>query len=337
MLRKVKIYSLLVLTCLAMSHWSYGEVFEPPQVNISVTVVDEDGRPIKGAQVQGLFKGLRAAVDDTVVKKLTDSEGVTQLSGKSRFPVSVTARKEGYYPSMQENVATVEWDKETKNYIFSDEAVSLVLRAVKNPVPMHAFREAKAKVPELHKPFGYDLLAGDWVSPHGEGKVEDVVFELTGEWTSFDNHDSYLHITFPNPGDGIQSFSANSQSAFKSPYEAPVDGYASEKSLRKMRRSVLVEGFRDKYKTTSVDETSHAANYIIRVRTVINEKGEVVSALYGKIYGDFVFYGATLEKRYRPVVFSYYLNPTANDRNLEYDPKQNLLKGITSWNQPDAP
>ena len=26
--------------------------------------------------------------------------------------------------------------------------------------------------------------------------------------------------------------------------------------------------------------------------------------------------------------FSYYLNPTPNDRNVEFDPKQNLLGGL---------
>ncbi len=27
--------------------------------------------------------------------------------------------------------------------------------------------------------------------------------------------------------------------------------------------------------------------------------------------------------------FSYYLNPTPNDRNLEFDPEQNLFKKLT--------
>jgi hypothetical protein len=28
------------------------------------------------------------------------------------------------------------------------------------------------------------------------------------------------------------------------------------------------------------------------------------------------------------VLFTYYLNPTPNDRNMEFDPKQNLFKDL---------
>ena len=58
-------------------------------------------------------------------------------------------------------------------------------------------------------------------------------------------------------------------------------------------------------------------NYFFRVRTVLDEEGNVKSALYGKIYGDFM-------------QFRYYLNPTLNDRNVEFDPEHNLLEGLKS-------
>jgi hypothetical protein len=35
--------------------------------------------------------------------------------------------------------------------------------------------------------------------------------------------------------------------------------------------------------------------------------------------------------------FRYYLNPTPNDRNMECDPKQNLLKGLKSSEQVREP
>ena len=56
-------------------------------------------------------------------------------------------------------------------------------------------------------------------------------------------------------------------------------------------------------------------NYYFRVRTKLDENGNVVSARYGKIYGDFM-------------QFSYYFNPTPNDRNVEFDPKQNLMTNL---------
>ena len=65
-------------------------------------------------------------------------------------------------------------------------------------------------------------------------------------------------------------------------------------------------------------------NYFFRVRTVKNDEGNIVSAYYGKIYGDFM-------------QFSYYLNPTPNDRNIEFDPKQNLISSLDALEQVSAP
>jgi hypothetical protein len=65
-------------------------------------------------------------------------------------------------------------------------------------------------------------------------------------------------------------------------------------------------------------------NYFFRVRTMLDDKGNVKSALYGKIYGDFM-------------QFSYYLNPTPNSRNVEFDPKQNLMKNLKPLEGVEAP
>jgi hypothetical protein len=48
------------------------------------------------------------------------------------------------------------------------------------------------------------------------------------------------------------------------------------------------------------------------VRTVLDEKGKVVSAHYGKIYPE-------------QLNIVYYLNPEPNSRSLEYDPARNLF------------
>ena len=63
--------------------------------------------------------------------------------------------------------------------------------------------------------------------------------------------------------------------------------------------------------------------YTFRIRSRRNEKGELVEAYYGKIYGDFEFEGDD-KKGLIGVKFLYYLNPTSLDRNLEWDMKNNL-------------
>ncbi len=66
---------------------------------------------------------------------------------------------------------------------------------------------------------------------------------------------------------------------------------------------------------TKEDMNNPDRNYYFRVRTVVDDRGNIVSAHYGKIYGDFM-------------QFSYYFNPTPNSRNVEFDPKQNLMTNL---------
>ncbi|MBR6021001.1 MAG: hypothetical protein IK066_01125 [Kiritimatiellae bacterium] len=65
-------------------------------------------------------------------------------------------------------------------------------------------------------------------------------------------------------------------------------------------------------------------NYHLRVRTRLDERGNVIDAQYGKIYMDF-------EAKSNPNVpcfgdFTYYLNPVPNDRNVEFG--ENLFKNL---------
>ena len=51
----------------------------------------------------------------------------------------------------------------------------------------------------------------------------------------------------------------------------------------------------------------------------LDKDGKIISANYTKVVGDFSFRGTG------GVTFTYYFNPTANDRNLEFDPTKNLF------------
>jgi hypothetical protein len=70
--------------------------------------------------------------------------------------------------------------------------------------------------------------------------------------------------------------------------------------------------------------TNPNRNFYFRVRTKLDENGNVVSARYGKIYGDLA-------------QFTYYFNPTLNDQNVEFNPKQNLLSGLQPLDEVSAP
>ena len=61
---------------------------------------------------------------------------------------------------------------------------------------------------------------------------------------------------------------------------------------------------------------------------MIDEGGKVKSALYGKIDGEFGLDAINSKTCF--VLFTYYLNPTSNDRNMEFNPQKNLFTDLTS-------
>ena len=103
-------------------------------------------------------------------------------------------------------------------------------------------------------------------------------------------------------------------SGLRSPHEALTNGYQSQI----VRLNVSHPGQK------LIFDYDENRIYLFRVRTIIDDRGNILSAQYGKIYGDFM-------------QFSYYLNLTPNDRNVEFDPKQNLLRNLNEFegvNQP---
>jgi len=57
----------------------------------------------------------------------------------------------------------------------------------------------------------------------------------------------------------------------------------------------------------------------LRTRVKADDAGKIIEAHYAKIVGPLRFTQATLG-------FTYYFNPTASERNLEFDPRRNLLR-----------
>jgi len=64
------------------------------------------------------------------------------------------------------------------------------------------------------------------------------------------------------------------------------------------------------------------ASFYFRIRSKTNQQGQVVSALYGKVYGGVRFGSATYSDK-MPLHFLYYLNPDGT-RNTEFDTRSNL-------------
>lgn len=141
-------------------------------------------------------------------------------------------------------------------------------------------------------------------------------------WVSYKSHvldmlnfSNQLILACRNAMEGFQRMSKDAWSSFVSVYEAPLEGY---------QPSIVLAINCTTDKILQQEEINSAGYLVFRVRTVVDEKGHIVRARYGKIYGP-VEYGENLTTSNGLMRFTYYLNPTDNDRNLEFDPARNLF------------
>jgi hypothetical protein len=298
---------------------------------ITVRVTNESGSPITNAVVQAGFAtaikpgwGWGAGQPNTV-KSLSDTNGICVLHGNGNGgSVGIGVRKDGYYGSGGYLVVfTTLVGSVNKKWQPWNPTVNVILKPIGNPIPMYVKSFGDRSIPGRGEPIGFDLMAGDWVVPHGKGKTSDFVlqyivqFEGTVEtrYGSVKTADRTLIIAFSNEGDGVKAVQIPLQggSALRLPPLASENGYTTNVVKRVVKdQNGLHSDIRD-------DQ-----NYFFRVRTMKDDKDNIVSALYGKIYGDFQF-----DERGR-VTFTYYLNPTPNDRNVEFDPAKNLFTKLLS-------
>ena len=288
----------------------------------TVKVVDEFGGPVGGADVTvGYYttptNGQEIATGST--KGRTDTNGVFSVAGRTlSVDLFFGVGKEGYYRSHLDHELGAPYQYTRAKW---SPAVTLPLRKIGNPIPMFAKR-FETKVQRENEPVGLDLAAGGWVAPHGPGKSSDLLFAVSRKVTGDNEYDAEVTLTFPNKGDGIAVAPPEPDrgSEFKTSRSAPETGYEPQRTWH--------------YSNSAGPEP--VFGYFVRVRTVLDANGNVKSAFYGKIAGDLRFYVGTRAPR-AGMGFTYYLNPTPNDRNLEFDPKRNLLKGLKAEEQVNAP
>jgi hypothetical protein len=147
----------------------------------------------------------------------------------------------------------------------------------------------------------------------------ELTYSETEREDTWCKYDFKVEFSAPSGGSYIQKKDA--YSALASPQDAGLEGYSPSRSFVYERTDSKI--IRD-VKITSED------CLVFRSRTGTDEHGVLKTAHYGKIYGPFKF----ADGRDREVVFTYYFNPTPNDRNLEFDGKNNLFN--PKWNEPDS-
>jgi hypothetical protein len=295
-----------------------------PDAKVAVCVVGEDYNPIEGAKVRLGFQD-KTSWEQKLVEGKTDLQGLFTGEGASDSVVGSDIKKEGYY----DGSAPILHFRDAKDGRWQpwNATYTNVLRKIEKPIPMYVRSFRELTIPEIQKPCGFDLEVGDWVAPYGKGKVADFIMTLQREYENRDKFNVSVAINFSNPLDGIQEVKLPEEwhySEFKWPRLAPETGYQSKVSAR--FGTEPGKGFFD----TALDNQA----YFFRVRTV-ERNGKIVSAMYGKIKGGISLEGR--ETKTCNVAFTYYLNPTPLDRNMEFDLKRNLFVNLPDLEQPRLP
>ncbi len=332
----------LIVGALLYTH-SYGDL-----AKIEVVVVDaENDRPVEGIEVVASFSndnGWKVWTESAPInhdRKLTDHHGRCHLSGKTNngnVGFWIESSQKGYY-----GIGTGMKLKMKRRNLFGiwqpDNLVTTVkVQRVVSPIPLFVknvnIDGDRDVVDRFGRSFQYDLVTGDWLPPLGNGKRADLSFErlprkklgpaeLPGRPAiRGDAFRDEIRVTFTGEGNGIVEM-----------FTLPTDGIRV--------RMAPAKGFENSYvlwherDTTMKYRNGSDKNKCLcfRIRTTRDENGNVTSSYYGKIYGDII-----LKQGYGYVVggteFLYYLNPTPNDRNLEWDMKHNLCPNPGDIGQP---
>jgi hypothetical protein len=342
--------SISYVSTIALFGWCFfvpiscGQV---PTIKATIEVVDQDGKPVKDATVEMGFwggpNGSEYGSKATSKKQQTPASGVVEIEGENTMGESgIIVSKSGYYEAWAKYRAP-----QLKNGRWEpwNQRVRMQLKEIRNPIPMYVFRDATSSPVvafwfpsnQPDGPVGFDFFRQDLVTPHGKGQVADVT--LTRESGPEKESGSYLVMRFTNPLDGIAGpFESELHSKFKSDYEAPQQGYLREfrfenGSLRIFQNEQAKTSFTEK---STIDRTN--CWFALRLRSKVDDNGRLISCHYGKIV-DYPNAGVLLVKPFTSSMSNlcYYINPTPNSRNLEWDTKTNLFEGVDRLNVPEDP
>ena len=303
--------------------FSTGCVWAQRAVPTTATFVvkDDAGQVVANVNLEGGFRDVSNAGSRDRFKGITNTNGIFVVEGNAVTGVGGRFWKDGYYETITS--APIDYEKK-ESMSHWDVEIPVVLKRIRNQIPMYVKTveniEMRKKSDDkmgkyvLNSVVGYDLVKGDYTAPYGKGEVADMEFKWKmtiykkDKYGMADDYDTLCEIRMPNALDGICRGKPDgvrgNGSAFISDYNAPEDGYQQLISLyRNVRGS----------KAESNDDQHYL--YYFRIRTKTDGTGKITSALYGKTYGQ-------INDR-----FTYYLNPTPNDRNVEEDRNQNLFPG----------
>jgi hypothetical protein len=257
----------------------HNDVLGTLQARICIHLTDEDGASLKRTRCgAGLLLPGKTwdSYEHKAVYGLTDERGEFCAEGRTMNSLGVGAQPEGYYMSSRSIFLN---DGRNGKWMPFPRFETLIMKRILKPVRMYALANWPIVLPARSGSFGFDLEKRDWVPPHGAGVKADFVFTQQVKQDNVLGSAATLRVSFSNPGDGLIPFYElpGAESELKLPRTAPNEGYEAE-------RKFSAEWSPSRDATPAVKP---ALGYIYRVRTVLDASGQVKSAWYGKMEGEF--------------------------------------------------
>lgn len=282
------------------------------RVSVCVSVSNEDGCPVENAAIvvstqrDPLVLSWSGTIKQRVERFETDSTGVGRCSlicHSGDFKLKVEAA--GYYSEVIDDLSfSTDSGEKAMSMRFLEKAknIQVRLRRVKNPVKLLKVAPVTGwKIPSRSGRYGFDLALGDWVAPLGAGKVPDLMVLCE----DFQMEPYHLRGCLEFPAGGAYVMKKVVSSSFVSCYSA--DTNAVYVSSFPFEYRVEPDGARMMMPVVGKEDY-----LVFRIRERRDDKGRLISAHYGKIYGPIRTSG----------VFKFesaYLNDVVNDNNLECD------------------
>lgn len=306
-------------------------------------IIDEGDRPIPNAKLNIILHRQNDPrySSSQLIEDKTGADGTFTFSAKADMSLSrIDVSKDGFYPCLITDTQDGIYSREPKqSYTFG-------MPRRHRPTSLHARKvrvySNPGQLPE-NTWLGYDFEKGAFMTPYGKGEVADIRFFLSSsqdsprvtpeemardradpdlqklterDFARLHNDWNYtLRVAFPEPGSGIIAEPRNwPYCQLRMPPFAPEGGYASTFEMKLSSRGpFLHRAFKD------------YPGYFLRTRVKLAPDGTIASAHYTKIVGS-------LDYVHHQLSFTYYYNPTPNDRGLELAPGKNVFKwrrGIT--------
>lgn len=288
------------------------------EAKIILRVIDQDGLPVADAKISGGFQTGGNINDNVPIRGITDINGEYIVQGKCTSRVRCGISKEGYYESeflVKYPDEKVEKRVENGKWQPYGAVANITLKKIVKPCQLASDDGSCKKPPKLGEWIGYDLELNQWVAPYGGGRFTDMLVRIHVDAVDdISDFKTSMEVSFTNNQyAGAYKLSKDSYSEMHTVYNADTNAAYQSSFLFVHERHpivrqnpiVYVEGMKEN--DTRLDDKSYL---VFRTRTEVDEKGNLLSAHYGKIEGLWEFFGSMRAA-------SIQFNTTPNDTNLE--------------------